>query len=34
MAQGLPPEAIALANRQVAAINAAFDAIARERGIK
>jgi DnaJ like chaperone protein len=34
MAQGLPPEAIALANRQVAAINAAYDIIARERGIK
>jgi DnaJ like chaperone protein len=34
MAQGLPPEAIALANRQVAAINAAYDAISRERGIK
>ncbi|MEO8557498.1 MAG: TerB family tellurite resistance protein [Rhodospirillales bacterium] len=34
MAQGLPPDAIALANRQVAAINAAYDIIARERGIK
>jgi DnaJ like chaperone protein len=34
MAQGLPPEAIALANRQVAAINAAYDVVSRERGIK
>jgi DnaJ like chaperone protein len=34
MAQGLPQEAIALANRQVAAINAAYDQIARERNIK
>ncbi len=34
VARGLPEEAIALANREVAAINAAYDRIARERGIK
>jgi DnaJ like chaperone protein len=34
MAQGLPAEFIELANEKVAAINAAYDRIAKERGIK
>ena len=34
IAQGMPEEAIGLANNEVAAINAAYDAICRERGIK
>jgi DnaJ like chaperone protein len=32
IARGLPPEAVALANRKLAAINAAHDRIRRERG--
>jgi DnaJ like chaperone protein len=31
--RGLPPEAIQIANRKLAAINAAFDTIAKERGL-
>ncbi len=34
IAQGMPEEAIGLATNEVAAINAAYDAICRERGIK
>jgi DnaJ like chaperone protein len=34
IAQGMPEEAIDLANRELAAINAAYDAVCRERGIK
>lgn len=34
MARGLPKEAIAIANRKLAAINAAYGVIARERGLK
>ena len=34
MAQGLPPEAIAIADRRLAAINAAWDTVARERGLR
>jgi len=34
IAQGMPAEAIDLANKELAAINAAYDAICRERGIK
>jgi DnaJ like chaperone protein len=34
MAQGLPAEFIELANEKVAALNAAYDRIAKERGIK
>lgn len=34
MAEGLPPEFIDLANEKMAAINAAYDRIAKERGIK
>ena len=34
IAQGLPEEAVGLATREVAAINAAYDAICRERGIR
>lgn len=34
VAQGMPSEAIDLANRELAAINAAYDRIRRERGIK
>ena len=33
MANGVPPEFIELANRKLAAINAAYDQIARERGL-
>ncbi|WP_372421930.1 TerB family tellurite resistance protein [Salinarimonas chemoclinalis] len=33
VARGLPPEAIAIATRRLAAVNAAWDRIARERGI-
>ena len=33
MANGVPPEFIELANRKIAAINAAYEAIARERGL-
>lgn len=33
MGRGVPPEFIELANRKLAAINAAYDAIARERGL-
>jgi DnaJ like chaperone protein len=33
MAEGVPAEFIALANRKLAAINAAYDTIARERGL-
>jgi DnaJ like chaperone protein len=32
-ARGLPPECIAIANRKLAAINAAFDTISAERGL-
>lgn len=34
VARGLPPETIEIANRKLAAINAAYEAIARERGLK
>ncbi|MDF3074860.1 MAG: djlA [Alphaproteobacteria bacterium] len=34
IAQGMPAEAIDLANKELAAINAAYDAVCRERGIK
>ncbi|MBL8708597.1 MAG: molecular chaperone DjiA [Rhodospirillaceae bacterium] len=34
MAEGLPPEFVALANEKVASLNAAYDRIAKERGIK
>jgi DnaJ like chaperone protein len=34
MAQGLPPEAIALANERLAAINVAWDTVRTERGIR
>lgn len=34
IAQGMPEEAIDLANKELAAINAAYDAVCRERGIK
>jgi len=34
MAQGLPAEFVALANEKVATLNAAYDRIAKERGIK
>lgn len=34
IAQGMPEEAIELANKELAAINAAYEAICRERGIK
>ena len=33
VARGLPPEAIAIATRRLAAVNAAWDRIARERGL-
>lgn len=33
MGRGVPPEFIELANRKLAAINAAYDTIARERGL-
>lgn len=33
MARGLPPEFVAMANRTLAAINAAYDTIAKERGL-
>jgi DnaJ like chaperone protein len=33
MARGVPPELVAFANRKLAAINAAYDAIAKERGL-
>lgn len=33
MGRGVPPEFIEVANRKLAAINAAYDAIARERGL-
>ena len=33
MANGVPAEFIELANRKLAAINAAYDTIARERGL-
>ena len=33
MARGVPPEFVAFADRKLAAINAAFDTIARERGL-
>ena len=33
IARGLPAEAIAIATRRLAAINAAWDAIERERGL-
>ena len=33
MASGVPAEFIELANRKLAAINAAYEAIARERGL-
>lgn len=34
VARGLPKETVEIANRKLAAINAAYDAIARERGFK
>jgi DnaJ like chaperone protein len=34
MAQGLPAEFVELANEKVATLNAAYDRIAKERGIK
>ncbi len=34
IAQGMPAEAIDLANKELAAINAAYDAVCRERGIR
>ncbi|MDR7036492.1 DnaJ like chaperone protein [Methylobacterium sp. BE186] len=34
IARGLPPEAVAIANRRLAAINAAYDRIAAERGLR
>ena len=34
IARGLPPEAIAIATRRLAAINAAYDRIAAERGLR
>jgi DnaJ like chaperone protein len=34
IARGLPPEAVEIANRKLAAINAAYAAVAQERGIK
>jgi len=34
IAKGMPEEAIALATRQLAAINAAYDRVSKERGIK
>lgn len=34
VAEGLPPEMVELANEKVAAINAAYDKICKERGIK
>jgi DnaJ like chaperone protein len=33
MAQGLPEEFVAMANQKLATINAAYDKIAKERGI-
>ena len=33
LARGLPPEAVAIATRRLAAINAAWDRIAAERGL-
>ena len=33
IARGLPPEAIKIATGRLAAINAAYDRIARERGL-
>ena len=33
MAQGLPEEAIAMANRKLALINDAYDRLRRERGL-
>jgi DnaJ like chaperone protein len=33
MARGVPEEAVEIANRKLAAINAAYDQVARERGI-
>ncbi|MCJ2080420.1 TerB family tellurite resistance protein [Methylobacterium sp. J-090] len=34
MARGLPPEAVTIATRRLAAINAAYDRIAAERGLR
>ena len=34
IARGLPPEAVAIATHRLAAVNAAFDRIAAERGLK
>ncbi|MER2264055.1 TerB family tellurite resistance protein [Methylobacterium oxalidis] len=34
IARGLPPEAVAIADRRLAAINAAYDRIAAERGLR
>ena len=34
LARGLPPEAVAIATRRLAAINAAYDRIAEERGLR
>ncbi|MGU3536957.1 TerB family tellurite resistance protein [Methylobacterium sp. A54F] len=34
IARGLPPEAVAIATRRLAAINAAYDRIAAERGLR
>lgn len=34
IARGLPPEAVAIATRRLAAINAAYDRIASERGLR
>jgi DnaJ like chaperone protein len=33
IARGLPPEAVAIATRRLAAINAAYDRISSERGL-
>ena len=34
IARGLPPEAVKIATERLAAINAAWELIARERGLK
>ena len=34
VAKGMPEEFVAQANRKLAAINAAYDRIARERGLR
>jgi DnaJ like chaperone protein len=34
IARGMPPEAVEIANRKLAAINEAYDVIARERGLR